>query len=202
MRVWATEAVFGSIIALTLTYLILSPVTSSSGYANVLGWSTVVVFLLLMIQGFWSRRRHKGLGGEDIRVRSYLWTLFEWGGVHTALSIVVTFFLVVHGLLLLQSLYERSVVLWVGALAFLILLLLNLSGLLTEFVRKSRRFGSLRRVHSWLMVLVLILIVVHVAGVATLFSLRLILPGAIVGIAAVLFVWFIIPLTVQFAQHK
>jgi hypothetical protein len=203
MRLWAAEGMFGSIVALTLTYFILEPDTSSSGYADVLGWSTVVVFLILMIQGFWSRRRHVDLSAEDKRMHafSYHSALFEWDGVHTAVSIVVTFFLIVHGFLLIQGLFEPSLALWLGALAFLILLLLNLSGLMTESVRKSRRFGLLKRLHAWLMLLVLVLVVVHVEAEATMFSLRLILPGMIVGLAAVLFVWIIIPMTVQFAQH-
>ena len=142
MRLWAATGIFGSILALMLTYFTLEPGTFASRYADVLGWSTVVAFLLLMIQGFWSRRRRIGLSTErkQLATVSYQLALFEWGGMHTALSIVVTVFLVAHGFLLLPGLLEPSLALWLGTLAFLILLLLNFSGLMTE--SRENRAGS------------------------------------------------------------
>jgi len=202
MRLWAAEGIFGSIVALILTYYILEPGNFAFRYADVLGWSAVVAFLLLVIQGFWSRRRHMSLNAEPRRVHvSYRLALFEWGGMHTAMSIVVTVFFIVHGFLLLPGLWEPSLALWLGASAFFILLLVNFSGLLTESARKSRRFSLLKRWHYWLMFIVLVLVVLHVEGTVTILSPRLILSGTIVGLAAVLFVWIIIPLTLQFAQH-
>ena len=134
MKLWAAEGLFGSIVALTLIYYILESDTFASSYGTVLGWSTVIAFLLLMVQGFWSRRGHVGLsaGGKRGDGVSYQLALSQWGGMHTAMSIVVTIFLIVHGYLLLPGLREPSLALWLGAVAFLILLLLSFSGLMTE----------------------------------------------------------------------
>ena len=200
---WASVGMFASIVALTITYYLLGPSAFTLRYADVLGWSTIVVFLLLMIQGFWSRRGRKsgGFGSKRMPTVSYQATLSEWGGIHTTLSLVVTFFLIVHGFLFLPGLSEPSLVLWLGALAFLVLLVLNFSGLATEAARKSRTFGLLKKWHVWLMLLVLILIVVHVGGEATSLSMRSALPGMLIGLAAGLFVWIVAPLTAQLIHH-
>ncbi len=169
MRLWAAEGILGSTVALVLTYYVLVPDNFASRYAAVIGWSTITVFLILMIQGFWSRKRHLNSRGESKRHGrhvSYQVTLFKWGGMHSALSIVVTVFLIIHGFLLLPGLFEPSLALWVGAVAFVILLVLNLSGLLTESARKSRRFGLFKKIHVWLMLIVLILVLIHVEGAA------------------------------------
>ena len=191
LRLWAPVGLFGSIVALMIIYQLLGPSVFGFRYADVLGWSTVIVFLLLIIQGFWNRNRQKRGA-----------SLIEWGGIHTALSVVVAAFLIVHGFLLLGGLSEPSLFLWLGALAFVILLVLNFSGLATEYARRSRNFGLYRRWHVWLMLFVLVFLVVHVAGEATASSFRSILPGAIIGLASVLFVWLIVPFTIQLIHHN
>jgi hypothetical protein len=157
-----------------------------------------------MIQGFWSRKRRSSVRGESKGGRnvSYQVALFKWGGMHSALSIVVTVFLIIHGFLLLPGLFEPSLVLWVGAVAFVILLVLNLSGLLTESARKSRGFGLFKKVHVWLMLIVLILVVIHVEGAAPYLTFRSILPGMIVGLAAFLSLDIIILLTAQIGHDR
>ena len=203
MRLWSPVGLFGSIVALMIIYYTLGPSVFTFRYADVLGWSTVVVFLMLIIQGFWNRTRHKrrGPNSKQLPADSYDRSTFEWGGIHTALSVVVTFLLIGHGFLFLGGLYEPSLFLWLGALAFVTLLVLNFSGLVTEYARKSRSFGSLKRWHVWLMLFVLILLIVHVAGEATMFSFRSILAGAIIGLASILFVWLIVPLTIQLTHR-
>src|SRR5208337_919963 len=202
MRLWAAEGFLGSAVALMITYLLVEPESFVSRFAGVIGWSTVTVFLILMIQGFWSRKKHSVIGGESNGNlhTSYQLAIFKWGGMHSAMSIVVTVFLIVHGFLLLPSLLEPSVALWVGAVAFAILLILNLSGLLTEAARKSRNFGRHKKIHVWLMLMVLILLVIHVEGVAPPLNFRSILPGVIVGLAAFISLSIIIPLTVQIGR--
>ncbi|MGA2627651.1 MAG: hypothetical protein ABSF63_11435 [Candidatus Bathyarchaeia archaeon] len=204
MRLWAAEGVLGSTVALVLTYYILAPGNFASRYAAVIGWSTITVFLILMIQGFWSRKRQSSIRGESKSGRnvSYQVALFKWGGMHSALSIVVTVFLIIHGFLFLPGLFEPSLALWVGAVAFAILLVLNLSGLLTESARKSRSFGLFKKIHVWLMLFVLILVVIHVEGAAPYLTFRLILPGMIVGLAAFLSLDIIILLTAQIGRDR
>lgn len=160
------------------------------------------MFLILMLQGFWIRNRHPKISDESNGGphTSYQLAIFKWGGMHSAMSIVVTVFLIIHGFLLLPSLLEPSLALWVGAVAFAILLILNLSGLLTESARKSRNFGRHKKTHVWLMLAVLILLVIHVEGVAPSLSFRSILPGVIVGLAAFISLSIIIPLTVQIGR--
>jgi len=204
MRLWATEGALGSAVALVLTYYVLAPGNFASRYAGLIGWSTVTVFLVLMIQGFWSRKMHSNIRGESNSGRrvSYQAALFKWGGMHSALSIVVTVFLIIHGFLFLPGLFEPSLALWVGAAAFVILLVLNLSGLLTESARKSRTFGLFKKTHVWLMLVVLILVVIHVEGAAPYLDFRSILPGMIVGLAAFLSLDIIILLTVQTGRDR
>jgi hypothetical protein len=157
-----------------------------------------------MIQGFWKWKSHSRVNDESNRGPNspYQLALFKWGGMHSALSIVVTVFLIIHGFLLLPGLFEPSLALWLGALAFVILLVLNVSGLLTESARKSRSFGGYKKVHVLLMLLVLSLVVIHVEGAVPSLSLRSILPGVIVGLAASLSLYIIIPLTVQIGRNR
>jgi len=204
MRLWAAEGILGSTVALVLTYYVLEPGNFASRYAGVIGWSTITVFLILMIQGFWSRKRHLNIRGESKSGPhvSYQVALFKWGGMHSALSIVVTVFLIIHGFLLLPGLFEPSLAMWLGAVAFVILLVLNLSGLLTECARKSRSFGLFKKVHVWLMLVVLILVVIHVEGAVPYLTFRSILPGMIVGLAAFLSLDIIILSTVQIGRDR
>lgn len=203
MRLWAAEGILGSTVALVLTYYILEPDNFAS-HTALIGWSTITVFLILMVQGFWSRNRHLNIRGKSQSVPhvSYQLALFKWGGMHSALSIVVTVFLIVHGFLLLPGLFEPSLALWVGAAAFIILLVLNLSGLLTESARKSRSFGVFKKIHVWLMLIVLILVIIHVEGTVPYVSFRSILPGVIVGLAAFLSLDIIILLTTQISRDR
>ena len=204
MRLWAAEGVLGSAVALMLTYYVLEPDNFASRYASVIGLSTVTLFLILMIQGFWSRKRHLNIHGESNSGShvSYQVALFKWGGMHSALSIVVTVFLIIHGFLLLPGLFEPSLALWVGAVAFVILLVLNFSGLLTESARKSRSFGAFKKIHVWLMLLVLTLVVIHVEGAAPSLTFLSILPGMIVGIAAFASLNIILLLTIQIGRDR
>ena len=204
MRLWAAEGFIGSAIALTLTFLLVGPRPLMSGYASVIGWSTITVFLILLVQGFWIQKNHAKTRDESHAdlYSSYQSMIFKWGGMHSALSIVATVFLIIHGLLLLPSLLEPSLALWLGAAAFAILLILNLSGLLTESARKSRNFRRHKRAHVLLALIVLILLVTHVEGVAPPLSFRSILPGLIVGLAAFLSLSILIPLTVQIVRAR
>jgi len=75
------------------------------------------------------------------------------------------------------------------------LIAVNLSGLFTEFRRKTRQFGQFRKVHVMLMVAVSTLTLVHVEGLISGLFVRSIFAGAIVGFLGALAVIIIVPLT-------
>ena len=197
LKTWSFEGVLAATIALLTTYYVLEPAPFALRYAALLGWSAIFGVLILVIQGFWKTgtyltnlpgRRESGVG-------SYEHAVNQWGGVHVALSIVVTIFVAIHGAFFLQSLAYPSVAIWLGAVAFVILIGVNLSGLLVESRRKSRQFGRFKRLHVTLMLIVLALTLVHVEGVISGLFGRSILAGAIIGFVGALVVVIITPLT-------
>jgi len=155
--------------------------------------------LVVMVQGFWKTRSY--LGGLEARngdaLASHERAVNHWGGVHSALSLVVVIFAAVHSALFFPSLLEPSLAIWLGAAAFLILIILNLSGVLTESRRNSRKFGPFKRLHVILMLAVLGLALVHVEGLISGLFVRSILMGSIVGFEATLIVFVTVPLTVR-----
>jgi len=197
LKIWSFEGVLAAVIALLATYYVLEPAAFVSSYAGVLGWSAVVGILILMIQGVWKTtgRLESSAGRRGSEVSSFDRAVNRWGGVHVALSIVTTIFVAIHSAFFLQSLDYPSVAIWFGAVAFVVLILVNLSGLLTEFRRKSRRFGQFRKVHIVLMLVVLALTFVHVEGVVSGRFVRSFLAGTIVGFLGALVVIIIVPLT-------
>lgn len=197
LKTWIFEGVLAAVIALLTTYYVLEPAAFSLQYAALLGWSAITGVLILVIQGLWKTRAYLNnlAGRRDSGVGPYERAVNHWGGVHIALSIVVTIFVAIHGAFFLQSLVYPSVAIWLGAVAFVILIGVNLSGLLTESRRKSRQFGRLKREHVTLMLVVLALTLVHVEGVISGLFVRSILGGAIIGLVGVLVVVIIVPLT-------
>ena len=197
LKTWSFEGVLAAIIALLTTYYVLEPPTFALQYAALLGWSAITGVLILVIQGFWKTGAYlSNLAGRRVSgVSSYERAVNHWGGVHVALSIVVTIFIVIHGVFFLQSLVYLNVAIWLGAVAFVVLIGLNLSGLLTESRRKSRQFGRCKRLHVALMLIVLTLALVHVEGVITGLFVRSILAGAIIASVGALAVVIIVPLT-------
>jgi len=197
LRIWSFEGVLAAIIALLATYYVLEPATFASRYAALLGWSAIVGVLILVVQGFWKTSGYPEYttGRRGSEVSSYNRTVNRWGGVHVALSIVTTIFVAIHSAFLLQSLEYPSVAIWFGAVAFAVLIAVNLSGLFTEFRRKSRQFGQFRKVHVMLMLAVLTLTLVHVEGLISGLFVRSIFAGAIVGFLGAFVVTIIVPLT-------
>ena len=197
LRAWTFEGVLAAIIALLTTYYVLEPAALGLRYAALLGWSAIVGVLILVIQGFRKTRAYLNYfaGRPESGVGSYERAVNHWGGVHIALSIVVTIFIVIHGAFFLQSLLYSSVAIWLGAVAFLVLIGVNVSGLLTESRRKSRQFGRFKRLHVALMLTVLALTLIHVEGVISGLFVRSILAGAIIGVVGALVVVIIVPLT-------
>jgi hypothetical protein len=158
-KAWAFEGVFASTIALLLTYYVLQPNAVPLRYGGLLGWAATIVILILVIQSYWKSKsylRSPPKRGDGALAR-YELAVNRWGGVHIGLSIIVIVLAAVHGVLFFPSLIGFSLAIWLGALSFLILLIVNLSGIFTESKRRSRDFGQFKRLHVLLMLAALVL---------------------------------------------
>lgn len=175
------------------TYVVLEPSPSTLSYASVLGWAGMVGAIVLLVQGFrivgTRSQRRNNLGQVG-----YAAALNRWGGIHTALAIAVTVLVAIHGLLFVGGLFEFSAAIWIGAVAFVVLVVLNLSGVVTESKRKSRRFGSLKTVHVILMLAVVGLSAIHIEVLLGPSFARTVLGGAIVTAVVVFVVFVSVPL--------
>jgi len=196
-KAWLLEGTVAAIVALSATYLLARPAPSTFAYGALLGWSGMIGVLIVMLQGFRKAETHAVSRGSDNGMHRYDFAINRWGGVHTALSIAVTVFLGIHGLLFYGGLVELSLPLWLGASAFFVLIALNLSGLLTESKRKFREFSSLRTVHVVLMLIVVALSIVHIELLVGPSYARLLIEGAIVAGAVAIIVLLSVPMTIR-----
>jgi hypothetical protein len=199
-KAWMFEGVAASLIALVITYYVLEPGAVLSRYGGPLGWSASVVVLVLVIQSFWKTRTYsKELRDAKAPVR-YQFAINKWGGLHVALSIVVIILVIVQGIVFLPSLFEPSLLIWLGAASFFVLIFLNFSGMLTESKRRAREISHLKRVHLLLTIFALALALVHIEGLMSGLFLRSIIVGAIVGLVGALAVFIAVPLTVRVSR--
>jgi len=199
-KTWVFEGILSSAFALVLTYCLVNPGAYPSIYGGELGWSAVVVILVLVIQSFWKTwSLPRELENAKAIVR-HRFIVNKWGGLHVSLSIVAFTLVLVHGVVFSLSLSEPSLVIWVGAAAFIALMILNFSGVITESSRPSGAFGRLKRLHLLLMILVIVLAVVHVEGLMTALFSRSIPAGVTVGLLGVLVVFVTVPLTIRTSQ--
>jgi hypothetical protein len=196
-KTWVLEAILASVVALSIAYYVLESGGALLRYGGPLGWSASIVILVLLIQSFWKMRFSPTELREVKANARYRFVINKWGGLHVALSIVAIILVAVHGGVFLASLFEPSLLIWLGAAAFFVLVILNFSGVVTESKRRSRRFGSLRRMHLLLMVFALALALVHIEGLMSGFFIRSIIVGAIAGLVGALAVFVIVPLTVR-----
>jgi hypothetical protein len=172
-----------------MAYLVLEPAPSQLAYGSLLGWSGALVVPVVIIQGVRKiEKRPSPQSKEGLRRAGF--AMDRWGAFHTALSIALTVIVLVHGLLFVGGLFGPNFPVWLGALAVGSLLVLDASGVATEAMRKSRRFGPLRRVHVVLMVTVAALTLAHIELLVAGPFVRTMLQGAIVAflVIAVVFV--------------
>jgi len=195
LRIWSFEGIIAAVIALLAVYYVLGSASFALQYAVILGWSAIFGVLVLLVQGAWKTKAYLNTHVNQRGIGFFERAVNQWGGIHVALSIVITIFAIVHGAFFLQSLLSPSVAIWFGAAAFAVLVVVNLSGLSTELKRKSRQFGRFRGLHITLMLAVLGLTLLHVEGVLSGLFLRPIVAGAIVGFLATLAVIIVTPLT-------
>ncbi len=198
-KAWAFEGVFASTVALLLTYYVLEPNALPLRYGGLLGWSATIVILILVIQSFWKSQSYLRSFPKrgDGTIARYEFAVNRWGGVHIGLSIVVIVLAAVHGALFFPSLIGLSLAIWLGAVSFLILLIVNLSGVFTESKRRSRDFGPFKRLHILLMLAALVLAILHVESLVGAQLLRSIITGTIVALVGAFVVFLTVPLTVR-----
>jgi hypothetical protein len=192
---WAFKGGIAALLALGLTYFILEPAPTASSYGSLLGWSGMIGVVAVIVQGFRKTKKQSNPPQEDEKIARYDLGLDRWDGIHTALSISVTAILAVHAAFFFSSLWELTLAIWLGATGFILLLVLNLSGLITESKRKSRTFGSLKRLHVILMLFVLALSMLHVELVVGMMIPRSIVGGVIIALAVVFVVFVSVPIT-------
>ena len=194
---WVLEGAVASALALAVAYLVLEPAPSVLAYGSLLGWSGMVCVLVVIVQGFRNIARPSPAQVDGHGSAQYEVAVNRWGGIHIALSIAVTALVVLHGVLFLGGLWVFSFPVWLGAMAFVVLVVLNLSGLLTESKRKTRAFGSLRTSHVLLMSVVLVLALAHIELIAEAWYARTIVEGAIVAFVVIFVVLVSVPFTIR-----
>ena len=178
-KAWLYNGTLAALFALFMAYLVLEPGPSLMAYGSLLGWSGAIAVPVVIIQGARKVEKRPTSEGGDKLVRSGF-AADRWGAFHTALAIAVTVIILVHGLLFFGGLFGPSFPIWLGAFAVGSLLVLDASGVATEAMRKSRKFGPLRRVHVVLMVVVAALSFAHIELLVTGPFVRTMLQGAIV----------------------
>jgi hypothetical protein len=196
-KYWLLDGTIAAVLALVVTYLVLEPAPSVFGYGALLGWGGMVGVLLVLIQGFRKIEKPSPSHRETNRFVRHEYTLDRWGGIHTALAIAVTVLIAIHGSLFFPGLLGLSLPIWIGATAFILMVLLNLSGVLAEVKRKSREFGSLKRLHVVLMLIVLALSAIHIELFVEASYVRSIVEGAIIAFVVAFVVLISVPITLR-----
>jgi hypothetical protein len=199
-KTWVLEGTVASLIALVITYYVLEPSVTLSRFGGPIGWSAAVVISVLVIQSFWKMLPHRGALRDSKPDAGYEFALNRWGGLHVALSIVVLILVLVHGIAFLPTVFEPSLLIWLGVASFLILIVLNLSGVVTESKRRTRGFGRQKILHLLLMVFALVLGLAHIEGLMSGLFPRSIIAGGIVGLVGSVAVFIIVPLTVRMSH--
>jgi hypothetical protein len=199
---WVLSGGIAAVLALLLTYFVLEPAPSVLSYSALLGWSGMVGALAVTIQGYRKMKKRSEPHGSSEGVVRYELDINRWGGIHTALSIAVTVLIGLHGALLFPAVSEVGLAIWLGVLGFIVLVVLILSGLLTESKRKSRGFGSLRRLHVVLMLIVLVFSITHIELVVGPSFLRSIMEGVIIAFVVTFVVFVSVPITLRAARPR
>ena len=181
-------------------YLLLQPSQNSIGYGALLGWSGMIGLLAVVLQGF----RRVGTPPNHLSGSEASWyetELNRWGGLHTALAIVITVVIGIHALVFISSLWALSLAIWLGATSMIALIVLNGSGVFTESKRKLAQFGSLKRLHVISMLLVIALSFLHIELLIGPGFARSFLAGAIGAFALVFAAYLIVNTYPASAPH-
>jgi hypothetical protein len=198
---WLLNGGIAAALALVLTYFILEPAPSIMTYGSLLGWSGILGVLAVTVQGYRKMKKRSASANHDGILR-YKLDINRWGGVHAALSIAVTVLIAIHGALFLPAVAGLNLAIWLGASGFIVLVALNFSGIFTESKRKFPQFGSYKRLHVALMLIVLALSVIHVELLVGPSFLRSLIEGAIIAFAVAFVVFVSVPVTLHAATPR
>gem|GEM_PF-1200551 len=160
-----------SIAAFTYSQSYPSPSLLYS-YARFLGWGGLISAAILVVQGFWKASRDRRYMDDlrsnltnakhEVIAKKYTEArVYGWRTVHIALSIILTVIAGIHGILLFPFTYSPTPDILLGIGGLLILLILGVSGIITEMNRKTKTFSIMKKLHLWLMVASLALIELH-----------------------------------------
>jgi hypothetical protein len=145
-----------------------------SGFGGDLGWVALTISVILIIQSFmktWrpshGRTPTRSRNDPQLEVRQ---RISSWRALHVSLSVLVTVFAGVHGIVFLWAIGSFFYGYLAGVAAFALLLVLGLSGIVLEKNRGSRSFRRLNHIHLGLTVIVLWFAVIHVVTSTTAFT--------------------------------
>jgi len=147
------------VVAVTLAILLaVLPRFWFGGVGGDLGWIALTISVILLVQSFvrtWTRSRKD----PQVELREQI---SSWRTVHVGLSVLVTVFAGLHGILFFWVIGSFFYGYFAGVAAFAALLVLGLSGIALDRKRGDRAFRRLNYIHLGLTVIVLWLAVIHV----------------------------------------
>jgi len=146
------------IAILILTLFAVFPSFRFGGFGGDLGWVALTISVILIVQSFmktWRTSRND----TQLEVKQ---RISSWRALHVSLSVLVTVFAGVHGIVFLWAIGSFFYGYLAGVAAFALLLVLGLSGIVLEKKRGSRSFRRLNYIHLGLTVIVLWFAVIHV----------------------------------------
>jgi hypothetical protein len=173
LKHWLT--VFGLTTTIIFTVLFAQSVAFvrlGYRYANSLGYAAIFIFAALIIHGFWkpwlgirfraaTSASKKKAGGAKAFAKL---EIHDWLVTHLLLSLFLAVFASVHSLILLPTLKSGFIGYIIGAAAFLFILALGVSGILLESKRGHESFKTLNRLHLWLTIVTLCIVIIHAAA--------------------------------------
>jgi len=107
-------------------------------------------------------------GNPELELRGQI---RSWRAWHVSLSVLVTVFAGLHGIVLFWTIESFFYGYLVGVVAFILLLALGLSGIALEKKRGDRTFRRLNYIHLGLTVIVLWATMIHVLTSTSTFSI-------------------------------
>jgi hypothetical protein len=162
------------IAILIVTLFVIFPRFWFGGFGGGLGWIALSISVVLIVQSFmktWTTPHGRALtrSHNDLQVelREQIST---WRALHVILSVLVTVFAGLHGIVFLWAIGSFFYGYLAGVAAFALLLVLGLSGIALERKRGDRTFRRLKYIHLGLTVIVLWLAVIHVLTSTSTFA--------------------------------
>jgi hypothetical protein len=164
------------VIAITIAILLaLLPRFWFGGFGGDLGWIALTISVVLIVQSFmktWTTSRGRALmraqNDPQLELREQI---SSWRALHVSLSVLVTVFAGLHGIVFLWTIGSFFYGYLAGVAAFVLMLLLGLSGIALEKKRGDKIFRRLNYIHLGLTVIVLWLAVIHVLTSTSTFAL-------------------------------